>query len=90
MKSRAAPILSISPPADRRAFAESTPVSGNPITAISILDSPSPGRRVTAGDTVIRAGFGTYHEDGQLDDQNLPISNEVFAYSLIEQDDSRT
>ena len=32
--------------------------------------------------TVIRAGFGTYHEDGQLDDQNLPISNEVYAYSL--------
>lgn len=23
-----------------------------------------------------------YHEDGQLDDQNLPISNEVYAYSL--------
>ncbi len=34
------------------------------------------------GATVIRAGFGTYHEDGQLDDQNLPISNEVFSYSL--------
>jgi Carboxypeptidase regulatory-like domain/TonB dependent receptor len=34
------------------------------------------------GKTVIRAGFGTYHEDGQLDDQNLPISNEVYAYSL--------
>jgi hypothetical protein len=32
--------------------------------------------------TLIRAGFGMYHEDGQLDDQNLPISNEVFAYSL--------
>jgi hypothetical protein len=32
--------------------------------------------------TVIRAGFGMYHEDGQLDDQNLPISNEVYAYSL--------
>ena len=32
--------------------------------------------------TVIRAGFGIYHEDGQLDDQNLPISNEVFAYNL--------
>lgn len=32
--------------------------------------------------TVIRAGFGLYHEDGQLDDQNLPISNEVYAYSL--------
>jgi hypothetical protein len=35
-----------------------------------------------SGRTVIRAGFGIYHEDGQLDDQNLPISNEVFAYSL--------
>ncbi len=34
------------------------------------------------GKTVVRAGFGMYHEDGQLDDQNLPISNEVFAYSL--------
>jgi hypothetical protein len=32
--------------------------------------------------TVVRAGFGTYHEDGQLDDQNLPNSNEVLAYSL--------
>jgi hypothetical protein len=32
--------------------------------------------------TVIRAGFGTYHEDGQLDDQDLPISNEVYSYSL--------
>ena len=26
--------------------------------------------------------LASYHEDGQLDDQNLPISNEVFAYSL--------
>ena len=34
------------------------------------------------GRTVVRAGFGTYHEDGQLDDQNLPESNEVYAYSL--------
>src|SRR5262249_36645805 len=32
--------------------------------------------------TVIRSGFGTYHEDGQLDDQNLPTSNEVYRYSL--------
>lgn len=39
----------------------------------------SPGQN---GKTVLRAGFGIYHEDGQLDDQNLPISNEVFAYSL--------
>jgi hypothetical protein len=36
----------------------------------------------SGGRTVIRAGFGTYHEDGQLDDQNLPISNEVYGYSL--------
>ena len=39
----------------------------------------SPGK---SGRSVIRAGYGIYHEDGQLDDQNLPISNEVFAYSL--------
>lgn len=32
--------------------------------------------------TVIRSGFGIYHEDGQLDDQNLPESNEVYRYSL--------
>jgi hypothetical protein len=31
--------------------------------------------------TVIR-GFGLYHEDGQLDDQNLPNSNIVLRYSL--------
>ena len=31
--------------------------------------------------TVIRAGFGIYHEDGQLDDQNLPAGNEVPSYS---------
>jgi len=34
------------------------------------------------GNTVIRAGFGLYHADGQLDDQNLPIANEVARYSL--------
>jgi hypothetical protein len=32
--------------------------------------------------TVIRAGFGIYHEDGQLDDQNLPAKNEVPSYSV--------
>jgi len=31
--------------------------------------------------TVIRGGFGIYHEDGQLDDQNLPAGNEVPSYS---------
>ena len=29
------------------------------------------------GDTVLRAGAGIYHTDGQEDDQNLPISNTV-------------
>jgi hypothetical protein len=33
------------------------------------------------GKTVFRAGFGIYHEDGQLDDQNLPAGNEVPSYS---------
>ena len=35
-----------------------------------------------SGQTVLRAGFGMYHEDGQLDDQNLPESNEVGSYFL--------
>lgn len=30
---------------------------------------------------VIRGGFGIFHEDGQLDDQNLPAKNEVPSYS---------
>jgi hypothetical protein len=34
------------------------------------------------GNTVVRAGFGIYHSDAQLDDQNLPIANEVQRYSL--------
>jgi len=34
------------------------------------------------GGTVIRSGFGIYHEDGQLDDQNLPIGNEVLRFSV--------
>ncbi|HWC20228.1 MAG TPA: hypothetical protein VG498_24650, partial [Terriglobales bacterium] len=38
--------------------------------------------RILGDKTVIRAGFGIYHEDGQLDDQNLPESNEVLRYSL--------
>src|SRR5258708_3440357 len=35
-----------------------------------------------AGGTVIRSGFGIYHGDGQLDDQDFPISNEIAQYSL--------
>jgi len=37
---------------------------------------------VLGGKTVIRSGFGIYHEDGQLDDQNLPDKNEVLSYAL--------
>jgi len=50
---------------------------GNFDPRIAFAWSPGGG-----GQTVVRAGFGMYHEDGQLDDQNLPISNEVYAYSL--------
>ena len=34
------------------------------------------------GKTVIRGGAGIYHGDGQLDDQDFPVSNEVQRYSL--------
>ena len=34
------------------------------------------------GRPILRAGFGMYHEDGQLDDQNLPAKNEVPSYSV--------
>ena len=37
---------------------------------------------VAGGKTIVRAGFGIYHEDGQLDDQNLPAKNEVPSYSV--------
>ena len=36
----------------------------------------------SGGKTVIRSGFGIYHGDGQEDDQNLPISNEVQRFAL--------
>ena len=32
--------------------------------------------------TIVRGGFGMYHEDGQLDDQNLPAKNEIPSYSV--------
>ncbi|HEX4810605.1 MAG TPA: carboxypeptidase-like regulatory domain-containing protein [Bryobacteraceae bacterium] len=34
------------------------------------------------GKSVLRAGGGIYHSDGQEDDQNLPISNDYTRYSL--------
>jgi hypothetical protein len=36
----------------------------------------------THGNTVVRTGYGIYHEDGQLDDQNFPIANDVASYRL--------
>jgi hypothetical protein len=33
--------------------------------------------------TVFRIGYGIYHEDAQLDDQNFPTANDVPRYSLI-------
>ena len=57
---------------------------GNPNTLdvdprVSVAWSPS---ALGSGKTVLRSGFGIYHGDGQLDDQNVPIKNEVGAYSL--------
>jgi hypothetical protein len=37
---------------------------------------------VLGGKTVVRTGFGIYHGDGQLEDQNLPASNDQARYSL--------
>lgn len=34
------------------------------------------------GKTIVRGGAGIYHSDGQEDDQNLPISNDVLRYTL--------
>ncbi|HLY15918.1 MAG TPA: TonB-dependent receptor [Bryobacteraceae bacterium] len=35
------------------------------------------------GKLVLRSGYGIYHEDGQLDDQNFPTANDQPSYSLI-------
>jgi TonB dependent receptor len=43
---------------------------------------PRIGLAWSHGDTVFRAGAGIYHTDGQLDDQDLPISNTVNQYSF--------
>jgi hypothetical protein len=44
---------------------------------LGVAWSPDKGGR-----TIVRGGFGIYHEDGQLDDQNLPAKNEVPSYSV--------
>jgi hypothetical protein len=43
---------------------------------------PRVGVAWSHGGTVVRIGAGIYHTDGQLDDQNLPISNTVDRYSF--------
>ncbi|MBV9503580.1 MAG: TonB-dependent receptor, partial [Acidobacteriia bacterium] len=43
---------------------------------------PRVGLAWSHGDAVFRVGAGIYHTDGQLDDQDLPISNTVQAYSF--------
>ena len=40
----------------------------------------SPAR--TKGRTVFRVGYGIYHEDAQLDDQNFPTANDEPRYTL--------
>ena len=45
---------------------------------VGLAWSPAVGR----AKPIIHAGFGMYHEDGQLDDQNLPAKNEVPSYSV--------
>ncbi len=45
---------------------------------VSVTWAPS----ALASQTILRGGFGLYHGDGQLDDENLPINNEVGRYSL--------
>jgi hypothetical protein len=46
---------------------------------IGIAWSPSGSAH---GNTVLRAGAGIYHTDGQVDDQNLPISNTTDRYTF--------
>ena len=43
---------------------------------------PRVGIAWSLGKSVLRAGGGIYHSDGQEDDQNLPISNDYTRYSL--------
>jgi hypothetical protein len=43
---------------------------------------PRIGLAWSHANTLLRAGAGIYHTDGQLDDQDLPISNTVEAFSF--------
>ena len=57
--------------------------TGSPFTYPRRLDfDPRVGIAWAHGRTVLRAGAGIYHTDGEEDDENWPISNSVLAYSL--------
>jgi len=43
---------------------------------------PRLGIAWAVGNTVLRVGAGIYHTDGQVDDQNLPISNTTERYTF--------
>ncbi len=54
------------------------PTKGGFDPRLALAWSPAGAR----GNTVVRAGYGIYHEDGQLDDQNFPIANDQASYRL--------
>ena len=54
------------------------PTKGGFDPRIGLAWSPA----ATHGKTVIRSGYGIYHEDGQLDDQNFPTANDEPSYNL--------
>lgn len=54
------------------------PTKGGFDPRIALAWSPA----ASAGNTVVRAGYGIYHEDGQEDDQNFPTANDVASYTL--------
>lgn len=56
----------------------STPRTNDFDPRVAVAWSPA----ALQGKTVVRAGFGVYHGDGQLEDQNLPASNDQARFSL--------
>jgi hypothetical protein len=57
--------------------------AGSPFTYPRHADfDPRLGVAWAHGKTVLRSGIGIYHSDGEEDDQNWPISNDVASYTL--------
>jgi hypothetical protein len=74
---------------DNRAIPFDFPTCGGYCPAGSIFSyprhadfEPRLGVAWAHGKTVLRAGVGIYHSDGEEDDQNWPISNDVQRYTL--------